>query len=114
MYLQFLQDKDDAGCYPAVTYDSLRKSFRTLMGIPSDKKEQPWDLLSKSLPEDRHTFGDKKAFNGNPVIDQVVDSFKRTPTGKELIKFFNALYRLPMSVEEEVTNETVDNIGGAQ
>ena len=114
MYLQFLQDKDDAGCYPAVTYDSLRKSFRTLMGIPSDKKEQPWDLLSKSLPEDRHTFGDKKAFNGNPVIDQVVDSFKRTPTGKELIKFFNALYRLPMSVEEEVTNETVDNNGGAQ
>lgn len=72
---------------PAVTYDNLRESLRSIANAPKEDGQNLWNVLAQSIP----------ISGSRLVIDKVLDRWRRPPTGEELKKMYEEIFKLPMS-----------------
>ena len=84
---------------PAVTYDWLRGMLKTSAAVPAGEgARQFWDEMAKAVDMP----GSKL------VIAKILERWRRPPTGEELEKMYEEVFKLPMSgmlvQEEEVQN----------
>ena len=116
MFLDYLTCKELAGekldSYLSFTYKELLECLRTPEQIPADS--QGWQRAANRLTMGRAKNGfwndNKKRFDNSHVVSRVVERFKREPTGSDLMKLYEKLYRVPMSG----TKENLAVGGGAQ
>ena len=84
---------------PAVTYDGLRENLKSIHRVPAEDDAQDfWGELAQALDLSKSKL----------AIAKILDRWRRPPTGEELEKMYDEMFKLPMSgtlvVEEEVQN----------
>ena len=95
---KYLSSTDVTDAYPSVTYKDIRDYLITKDSVPSNPGA--WERLANGICEDKdNEYWDEKGFNKDTVISHIVRGFKRQPTGAEMKKLFETLYKIPMSGE---------------
>lgn len=101
------------GTYPDITYGELRKELKD---CPSDRQTVDWwKQKATNLSENKLSYdGNKNDFDNSPVVDKIVEDFRREPTGEDLKNLFEVLFCLPMAGEKDATDNNGNGNGGAQ
>ena len=92
--------KEWYGKVPAVvTYDKLREMLKTAEAVPAGEAAwQFWDEMAQAVDMPKSKL----------VIAKILERWRRPPTGEELKKMYEEIFKLPMSgklvLEGEVQN----------